>query len=296
VFVALATALVTVSVSAQPAPPSGSAPPDTPPVSTTDATPPPVPEPTPVPTPGATPPAPAAAPAPYPAYGYAPPPTPEPKRDARVADANADRVVIVPTAYTHPAGTVYLSSNEIVLLQVGYALSDSTQITLTGTPPLEGPNKIFLFDLSLKSAFVRDGPLRIAGIGSVSGLFGDIDQGNLVLGRVGGVAQLCFDDPCESSVSLASNVLLAGPATFMVGGVGGIWRVANWAALLLEVDTFTPLGNQIAEYSGVAVIPGFRFPYKNWALDLAAARALDTKNPPDPALIPWVSFTYRFLP
>jgi hypothetical protein len=307
---------------AQPAPPPDApadrAPADTAPVSTSDATAPPAsappaappaaaPPPAPPPTvtpypPAATTPAPAYAyPQAYPygpAPGYAPTaPAPQPeKRDPRVADANADRVVLLPTAYTHPKGTVYLSSNEIILLQLGYALSDSTQVTFTGTPPIGDPDKVFVLDLSLKSAFVRDGPLRLAAIGSVSGIFGEIDQGNLVLGRVGAVAQLCADEACESSASISSNVLLAGPATFMLAGAGGIWRVANWAALLLEVDTFVPLGNQIAQYSGVAVVPGFRFPYKNWALDLAVARALDTKDPPDPAVIPWIAFTYRFLP
>lgn len=257
----------------------------------------------------------AAAPAPAPqsgyvapAYGYGATPSgyafgapvaraPELRlRDPRVANAHADRVVLLPTAYTHPEGTLYLTSNELVILQAGYAITDSTQLTLTGLPPLsEGPDKVLLFDLSLKNAFLRQGPLRLAGIGSVSGVFG-IDQGNLVLGRVGAVAELCFEADCESSASLSSHVLLAGPGTFMVNGVGVIWRIADWAALLLEVDTAVPLGGEVGEYSGVLVAPGFRFPYRTWSLDLAAMRPLDTEDPPELALYPWISFTYRFLP
>jgi hypothetical protein len=206
-------------------------------------------------------------------------------------------VVLLPTAYTHPEGTVYFSSNEIVLFQAGYALSDVTQITLTGTPPLgeDGGDKAYFFDLSLKGAFLRQGPLRLAAIGSVAGIFG-VDLGNVVLGRVGAVAELCFDRACASSAALSSHVLLAGPASFMVNGVGATWRVADGVALLLEVDTFVPLGGEIGNYSGVAVFPGFRLPHRTWALDIALGRALDTEEPPDPAVLPWVAFTYRFWP
>ncbi|MBI3205818.1 MAG: hypothetical protein HYZ29_30055 [Myxococcales bacterium] len=281
---------------AQPAPPSPA-----PPVPQPAVTPGSEPAVTPVPAPpAATPPAaPAATPPPTyyvpPAYPAAPAPL-VPRRDPRVANAHADRVVLLPTAYTHPEGTLYFSSNELVLLQAGYALSDQTQITLTGLPPLsEGPDQVYFFDLSLKGAFVRKGPLRLAALGSAMGVFG-IEHGNFVLGRVGAVAELCFDRECESSASLGSHVMLAGPGTMMVNGVGAIWRVSDGAALLLEVDTAVPLGGEIGEYSGILVAPGFRFPYKSWSLDLAVMRPLDTEEEPELAVLPWISFTYRFLP
>lgn len=233
---------------------------------------------------------------------YAPPaPAPRPAEpapsdsSARVADAHAERIVILPSAYTHPEGTFYLSSNEIVLLQAGYALSDSTQVTLTATPPLGEAETVMLFDLSLKNAFLREGPLRLAAIGSVSGILG-AELGNFVLGRVGAVAQLCFEPSCESSAAVSSHLLLAGPGTMMITGAGGVWRVAPWGALLAEVDSAVPLGGEVGEYSGVAIFGGFRFPYRTWALDLVVGRALDTEEPPEPAVIPWIAFTYRFLP
>jgi hypothetical protein len=232
----------------------------------------------------------------YPAYGAASPAPARTGRDPRVGDAHADRVVILPTAYTHPEGTLYMSSLEIIFLQIGYAVSDSTQITLTGVPPVgDGPDKVMLFDLSLKNAFVRDGPFRVAGIGSISGLFG-LEEGNFVVGRAGAVAQVCFEASCESSATIGGSMLLAGPATFLLSGVGAVWRIADWAALLLEVDTLVPLGGEVGEFSGVAVMPGFRFPYRTWALDLGFARGLDTEEEPEPSVIPFVAFTYRFLP
>jgi hypothetical protein len=268
-------------------------------------TPPPAPPAPPAPAPPAPPP-----PGPYTPPGYAPPgwvapgPVPEPTRpagydaerdpDPRVANAHADRVMILPTGYTHPAGTLYLSSYEIALLQIGYALSDDAQISLTGAPPL-GEDAIVPLDLSLKVVIHRERFVRVAGIGAVTGLVG-LEEGNFLLGRAGAVTQLCFDTPCESSVSLGATALLAGPATLTVAGVGFVWRVASWAAILLEVDTLIPLGNEAGEYNGIAVLPGFRLPYRTWALDLGVVRALDTDEPPDPPLIPFIAFTYRFLP
>jgi hypothetical protein len=150
-------------------------------------------------------------------------------------------------------------------------------------------------DLSLKVAVYRDDYVRLAGIGAVTGLIG-LEEGNFFLGRLGGVAQLCLDEPCESSATLGATALLAGPATLTLAGVGFIWRVASWAAILLEVDTLIPLGTEAGEYNGIAVLPGFRLPYRTWSLDIGVVRALDTDEAPDPPVIPFIAFTYRFLP
>jgi hypothetical protein len=198
----------------------------------------------------------------------------------------------MPTAYTHPAGTVYLSSYDIVIAQAGYAFTDSTQLTLTGAPPF-GDDLIFPLDLSLKVALENEGPVRVAAIGSVTGLIG-LEEGDFLLGRLGGAVQFCFDAACESSASVASTTLLAGPAMLTVAGAGVIWRVAKWGAIVLELDVVVPLGREVGEYNGIAVLPGFRFPYRTWALDLGVARPLDNQEP-GPA-IPIIVFTYRFLP
>jgi hypothetical protein len=216
----------------------------------------------------------------------------------RVGEAHQDRVLFLPTAYTHPEGTVYLTSYEIVLLQAGYAFTDTTQLTLSGTPPIGEENsddRVFLLDASLKSAFIDEPWVRVAAIGSVSGIFG-LEEGNFVLGRVGGVATACLERGCRSSMSVGAHTLLGGPATMMVTGAGVIWRVAKWAALLVEADTLVPLGSETGEYGGIAVMGGFRFPYRTWALDLGVARGLDTDEEPDPAVVPILAFTYRFLP
>ena len=68
-----------------------------------------------------------------------------------------------------------------MLLQLGYAATDSTQLTLTLTPPIEG----FLpLDVSIKTTIARSKSYRLAAIGSVSGLLG-LDDGPAFVGRLG---------------------------------------------------------------------------------------------------------------
>lgn len=208
-----------------------------------------------------------------------------------MADAHADRVVVLPTAYTHPEGTVYFSSYEILVLQAGWAVSDATQVSLTSTPPIDGG--IVVLDLSLKTAVLREDRVRAAGLVSTSGIVG-MEEGQMFLGRIGGALQLCADDPCRSSVTMAGTTAFVGPVTVLLGGVGLTWNVARWATLLLEVETLTPIGREAGKAHGIAVMPGFRFPYRSWALDLSLGRILDPRN--EIPVLPFVAFTYRVLP
>src|SRR5579862_4827741 len=59
-------------------------------------------------------------------------------------DPQADRGVVLPTAYTHPKGTFFVSNYDIVLSQLGYAFTDDTQISLTGVPPIGGDQVAFI--------------------------------------------------------------------------------------------------------------------------------------------------------
>ncbi len=193
----------------------------------------------------------------------------------------------MPTAFVHPAGTVYLSSYDVLVLQAGYAVTEGTQVTLTASPPLEGT--IVPVDLSLKTALVREGPVRVAATGSVSGIWG-LDQGNFVLGRVGATAQLCFEPTCRSSATMGANVALAGADSIAMTGVGLVWRAAPWLSLLLEGDTLVPLSLAAGKASGIGIFPGVRLPHRNWSLDFALGRASGVKPS-----IPLLVFTCRFL-
>jgi hypothetical protein len=198
-------------------------------------------------------------------------------------------VVLLPTAYTHPAGTVYFATYDIAVLQAGFAASDSTQITLTSSVPVEG---LVLADLTVKSVVARDGPVRVAAFGSASGVWG-LDVGNEVLGRAGAVGEFCFDAGCESTGSIGATVVLGGPFTVAFTGAGAVWRVARWLALLGEVDTVLPTTLQAGRVNGIAVLPGIRFPFRTWALDLALVKPLGIQSN---TTIPLVEFTFRVLP
>jgi len=183
---------------------------------------------------------------------------------------------------------VYLSTYDIVLLQVGYALTDSTQLTLTSTIPIEG---LVFADLTLKSVVAQDGPVRVAALGSITGLWG-LDEGNAVLGRIGAVAEFCFDDGCRSSASMGGTVLLGGPYTVLGAGAGFIWRVFSWMSILAEAETLTPLTVTAGKVNGLSLSPGIRLPHRTWSLDLSVVQPLDVPNAPT---VPFLAFTYRFL-
>jgi hypothetical protein len=212
-------------------------------------------------------------------------------RDHRYTDAHVDRVVFMPTGETHPEGTFYLSSYEIVLLQAGYAVSDRTQVTLSAMPPLE-TEAILPFDLTVKTVLARAPAFRVATFGSVSGI-GGTDIGTGVVGRVGGVVQLCFDGGCRSSASVATNVVLAGPAIFVGNGAGFVLRASRLVSVLLEVDAAIPIGTVGNEFNGLAVAPGVRFGGEHFGFDFAFAHSLSDLTGP---ALPFIAFTYRTAP
>jgi len=237
--------------------------------------------------------APAPTPAPPPPLWYAPPPpyVPAPLafelRDHRYTDAHVDRVIIAPTAETHPEGTLYFSSYEVILLQAGYAVTDHTQVTLTTAPPLAN-EQILPLDLTLKTVVARAPEYRVAALASVSGIAG-IDQGTVVVGRLGGVVQLCLERTCRSSVSVATNVLLAGEA-IITSAVGLVVRATDHVSLLLELDSLVPVGRDVATYGGVAIGPGVRFSGEHLGLDLAYIHPLDALENQG---LPFLAVTYR---
>jgi hypothetical protein len=305
----LASALLTgVDAHAQTAPP-----PEPPPSTVADPVPPaaaptpppPAAEPPPL---VAAPPPPAALPSAYPpAPIYAPPPPLPPNADqgpaavigvaapaqgstrAPAEDPQADRGVLMPTAYTHPKGTTFVSDYELVLGQIGYAITDDTQVSFTGVPPL-GAERVAFLDITLKSTLYRGGLVRVAALGSTSGLAAK-EIGVLGIGRVGGVVQLCLEGRCESSLSLSSNMTLAG-VMLMVNGASGIFRVGRTLSFLAELDTLVPLGKDVGQINGAMGGGGVRFKGTNWGFDLTLMRVLGAGNP----TLPILALTYRSAP
>jgi hypothetical protein len=204
------------------------------------------------------------------------------------ADANGDRVVLLPTARTQPKGLFTFSSYDVVLLQAGYAVTDSTQFTLTFTPPVQGSMPL---DLTLKTAFVRAPLVRVAAMASVTGLTGLGDVGFAFLGRAGSVADFCFRTDCTSSITVGTNVTFAGAILFMWNGAGLVWRVSPHLALLAEADTLIPLGRTLGQVNGLLVWGGLRVPGRSWSFD--AALGYSPRAGDRPLALPLLILSYR---
>lgn len=213
--------------------------------------------------------------------------------DPRAADAHCDRVVFLPTADTHPAGTFYVSSYEIAILQAGYALSDRVQLSATLVPPV-GKDFLLPLDLSLKAVVARGRQVRVAALASATGLLG-FEQGESFFGRFGGVTQLCFDEKCRSSANVSANLILGGRALLVANGLGIIARTSDLVALLFEMQSLVPVGREVADAHGIAGAFGVRLGGPRWAVDLALEAPIQPTSK-DVKVIPVLVGTYRFLP
>jgi hypothetical protein len=212
----------------------------------------------------------------------------------RERDAHHDRVLILSTAETHPAGSFYLTSYEIILLQLGYAVSETTQISVTTTPPL-GESATILADFSLKNVLVRQPRFSVAAIASASGIIG-VDEFNGFLGRAGGVVTLCADAAaCNLSFTFGTNLALAGPASLWFNGVGVTYRLSKLVTLLAEVDTLVPLSELVGEANGMLGGAGVRLSGLAWGVDMALLGAGKAGGDPSP-VIPFIAASYRVVP
>ena len=228
------------------------------------------------------PPAPAPAPDAPAAAPEAPPPSPERNRDdLRYRDANADRVVLGSTAETHPEGTFFFSDYELVLLQLGYAVTDDVQLSITGVPPIVR-DQPYWFELGAKINVARTRWFRAA----LSGGFevvttGDSgsNSGPYFGGRLGGVGQVCFDVPCRSSLSLNAGTLITSgidQAFPFYGSAGFIANVSPLVSLLAEPALIGIVGTGTNDVSSGAIFAldyGVRLSGKNFGVDSHVPRA-----------------------
>jgi hypothetical protein len=231
-------------------------------------------------------------------------------RSARHTDAHADRVIVAPTAETHPKGTLFLTAYEVVLPSVGYAFTDRLQGALTG---LTDGDAAF-FDFTLKANVLRSRWLRVATHASVDVIVPDNEEDDddaidLLLGRAGGTAQLCFELACRSSFSLSLTLVAhdAADTVLPVGVAAGFTaRVSEVLVLLLEYSTLLNASRELP----VIDLPFYLLSYgmrltsdPSWSLDLALMRVLEGDTDLrtgelkvfDLLGIPLLVFTYRFL-
>ncbi|HMI91978.1 MAG TPA: hypothetical protein VK509_11470 [Polyangiales bacterium] len=203
--------------------------------------------------------------------------TATPERSIRHTSAHADRVVLVPTAETQPAGTLFLSSYEIVGAGVGYAFSDRMQVSLVGATTFTA----LWAEINVKANLLRSRWLRIAAQTSIDYARGEDEE--LPFGRIGGTLQLCFDLPCRSSMSAAATVVAHdAPDTVLPLGVGlgFIAFLSHELSLLLEyAGVLDATELELIDLPVYLVSYGIRISGSpTWSLDLAFARALRSEE------------------
>lgn len=201
--------------------------------------------------------------------------------------------MFAPTAETHPKGSFYATSYYVVLLQLGYAVTDNTQISLTATPPLgEG---VIPGDLSIKTVLLRDPHVTVAAIGSASGIVG-FEEFSGFLGRAGAVATFCADpEQCRLSFSLSSDVALVGPASVLFTGAGASYRAGRIVSIIAELDSLIPFSKQVGPANGLLGGLGVRLSGQAWGVDLGLFRAGKAHEKPSD-FVPFLAATYRYVP
>lgn len=234
---------------------------------------------------------------------------------ARHTSAHADRVLLAPTAETHPGGTFFASSYELVIVEAGYAFNDRLQAEITGVPFV--PSEFAIVEFALKANLLRSRWLRAAALTSMawaSARAGDDPDADasgrrqLVFGRVGGTLQLCFELRCRTSLSLSATVFAHAETDLLwpIGtGAGFTARLNDDLSLLVEA---TGIFNASKDF-GVIPLPLFVLGYAlridahpAWALDLGFARPMQSDSARrvggpdivDVLGIPVYAFTYRF--
>jgi hypothetical protein len=203
-------------------------------------------------------------------------------------------LLFAPTAETNPKGSFYATSYYIVLLQLGYSVSDTTQISVTATPPL-GDEGVIPGDISVKTVLLREPHVSVAAIGSASGILG-FDEFSGFLGRAGGVATFCADaSECRLGFSMSTNVALAGPASLLFNGVGVNFRAGRIVSIIAELDTLIPLAEPVGEANGLLGGVGVRLSGRAWGVDMGLMKAGKARAEPS-GLFPFLAATYRYVP
>lgn len=181
-----------------------------------------------------------------------------------------------------------------MLLQLGYAPSDSTQISITGLPPL-GENPVVPLDITVKTVVLRQPSISVAMLGSATGILG-FEEVSGFLGRAGAAVTLC-DPPgqCERTLSFSSNLVLIGPASLVFSGAGATIRVSDMATVLFELNSVVPLGEPAGAFHAVFGGAGVRLSRRHWGVDLGLLRGGSAGGSPTPFL-PFIAATYRFVP
>ena len=247
-----------------------------------------------------------ATPAPQGAQASSPTPAVESHtvESLRHDDAHADHIVLGPTAFTAPRGTVYMSDYELLVVQGGVAITDELQVTLTTLLPVVDEQPFFV-DLSAKYAFLKTPRFHMAGIASLLGSGSSDSDDRFAVGRATVVATGCITENCYVAASASAMVWLSPdlervvPMTFNVGVTA---RLVGVFSLLAEANFLGAFGDLSGARSvdvferGALFGYGARFSSANFGFDLTFVKPLISGDGGDDFFViglPWLAFTYR---
>lgn len=226
-----------------------------------------------------------------------------PAQSARHLDAHADRVILVPTAETHPQGTLFASVYELIIPSIGYAMTDRLQASITGFTDFDTGG---FFEINLKANVLRSRWLRVALATSGDYIRGEED-GDLMFGRVGGTAQICFELACRDSLSLHAMALLHTElATILPIGLGAAFT-AQMTRVLSVLIEYSALVNGAREFDFIdlplyLVGYGLRLSIRpSWSLELSFLRSMQSDDEIrigaadlfEVVGVPFLAFSYR---
>jgi hypothetical protein len=217
--------------------------------------------------------------------------------DVRYADANSDRVIVLSTAETHPAGTFYFSDYEVALLQIGYAVTDSVQVSFTGIPPMFTDQPYF-FDVTAKVNLLRGDVFRAALQVAGDVVVSPKSDPSTVFGvRAGAIGQFCITPGCFSSLTLNAGTLLNNKSNEVVPvymAAGLLIHVSDLVKLMVEPTYAVVVGNgHVDGPAGFILNYGIRLSGKHFGFDLAFVRPFGSDTGNLVMGVPLITFTYR---
>jgi hypothetical protein len=232
-----------------------------------------------------------------------------------IDDANSGRSWLMPTALTPPAGTWSFTDYELLSVGAAYAVTDHLVISATTLIPVASDQPLVGL-LTAKYQVLSIGALRLAGQVAFGFSTGGGDSGGGA-GTFGGVATLCLDHPCSSTLSGYVGVGFgsSGESTVPVLVAGSIaLRLSRHVKLVGEIDTGYLAGNSFdSANAGFLLWYGLRFTSRNIGVDLGLMEPILNEYTTNsdgstsssyqvgfgdgvfPAGFPFVSFTYRGL-
>jgi hypothetical protein len=217
-------------------------------------------------------------------------------------DANIDRTFFLPTAETHPKGSLTFSDYELLLFGLTYAVTDNFQFTGTTLVPLSSEMP-FVGQLSAKLRFLSEGRLKMAGVAGF--WFFNAPKGqdaeDLVIGSVGGVASVCLDDACGGLLSVSGTMSQSNQddtSKILFYGASLVHPLTRRIKVLLEIDTATAfLRGESKDLDGYLFNYGLRFFQGDIAGDVGFLKPMGEGVDSDdlPLGFPFINFSYRSL-